>query len=118
MGFLSEWKAAGAKTKRNAFLIFGFVFGVIAFWQVFLLDAASAAVAVAVAAVCSVRQKCAPESYYDHMISNPSPHPVCILLFYHSTGLFFTNSALHEAGIEYPSTQQDVSLTSECRAPQ
>ena len=55
MGFLSEWKAAGAKTKRNAFLIFGFVFGVIAFWQVFLLDAASAAVAVAVA-VCSVRQ--------------------------------------------------------------
>ena len=57
MGFLSEWKAAGAKTKRNAFLIFGFVFGVIAFWQVFLLDAASAAASAAVAVVvCSVRQ--------------------------------------------------------------
>mmetsp|Transcript_62 Transcript_62/g.184 ORF Transcript_62/g.184 Transcript_62/m.184 type:complete len:430 (+) Transcript_62:678-1967(+) len=34
MGFLQEWRQAGAKTKRNAFLVLGFLLGVMLFWGV------------------------------------------------------------------------------------
>jgi len=34
MGFLGEWRAAGAKTKRNAFLIFAFLFASIVVWGI------------------------------------------------------------------------------------